>query len=704
MELIEFREDLLQSVDLKAEEYSVLPSEAFVFELGERLSDAEEFQDFLPCFYSGTGGRNKSIKVDGYEYDEIDNSIRLLISDFSKDQDLPTIIKTKVESIFGQLKAFIEFSQEGRLSDELNGAHDLSEVKSLADLLRDTKSNIGRYRLYLITDQVMSDRIKELPEEVINGIPVEFHVWDINRLFNVTRSSLGTEELEIDFTEFVPEGLLCLPASSGEDFDSYLAVVPGNMLADLYDKYGSKLLEGNVRAFLSPNTKINKPIQGTIRAEPQKFFIYNNGISTTATSVTLDGAVDGSMRLHKAKYFQIVNGGQTTASLYVAKKKDSADLSDINVQMKLTVVRAADREILGEMIQKIAKYSNKQNTVSDSDFFSNHPFHTGYERLSRTVPAPASAGNQFNTFWFYERAKGQYLNEQSRMTIGQKKAYQLKNPKSQLIKKTDLAKSENSWRQFPHLVSMAAQKNFSGNFPGSFSRYIDDEWGDNGAKFLNEGFYKDSIARIIVFKFLEKLVSSADWYQGGHRAQIVTYTIAKLAQEIKEQANGADIDFRKIWGAQGVTLGLSKQLEKIAKEISVLINQTPVPNADVGEWCKKQDCWTKIKNYPIILEAVFIDELIDCDSVANLRVQNRRDGREDASINAVIDVVNLGRNYWNELLVWSKSFEPLYGREASLLISAATRLGSWVPTDKQAKELLNIKAQMQEAGFLAKRS
>ena len=294
------------------------------------------------------------------------------------------------------------------------------------------------------------------------------------------------------------------------------------------------------------------------------------------------------------------------------------------------------------------------------------------------------------------------MNEQSRMTVGQKKSYQLKNPKSQLIKKTDLAKSENSWRQFPHLVSMAAQKNFSGNYAGAFSKYIDEEWGESGAKFLNEGFYKDSIARIIVFKFLEKLVSSADWYQGGHRAQIVTYSIAKLSQEIKEQGKGADVDFRKIWSAQGVTVALSRQLEKIAQEISVLINQTPVPNADVGEWCKKLDCWTKIKNHSIILNKIFMDELIDRDSVANIRIQNRRDGLEDASINAVIEVVALGQQYWSDLLAWSKNYEPIYGRDASLLNSAATRLGSWIPTDKQAKELLKIKDQMQESGFLAK--
>ena len=57
--------------------------------------------------------------------------------------------------------------------------------------------------------------------------------------------------IEIDFTEYCESGIPCLEASSAvtAQYSSYLGVIPGKVLADIYDKYGSKLLEGNVRPF-----------------------------------------------------------------------------------------------------------------------------------------------------------------------------------------------------------------------------------------------------------------------------------------------------------------------------------------------------------------------------------------------------------------------------------------------------------------------
>jgi hypothetical protein len=115
--------------------------------------------------------------------------------------------------------------------------------------------------------------------------------------------------------------------------------------------------------------------------------------------------------------------------------------------------------LLDTLIQKIARCSNSQNKVSEADFFSNHPFHRAMERRSRAIKAPAAEGAQFSTFWFYERARGQYINEQSKMTLKQKNLFQRENPRAQLIVKTDLAKYENSWRKLPHIVSRGAQKN-----------------------------------------------------------------------------------------------------------------------------------------------------------------------------------------------------------------------------------------------------
>lgn len=113
-----------------------------------------------------------------------------------------------------------------------------------------------------------------------------------------------------------------MKAQIGEeaDYDAYLGIVPGSFLAKAYLKYGSKLLQGNVRAFLSIRGKVNRGIRETIIKSPENFFTYNNGIAVVARSVRF--SVDGTKIVHMRDP-QIINGGQTTASLAnaIIKKK-----------------------------------------------------------------------------------------------------------------------------------------------------------------------------------------------------------------------------------------------------------------------------------------------------------------------------------------------------------------------------------------------
>jgi len=700
-DLEEFRHGLLDAVRERAPENCGAEELdfAFVSEVGARLSDAEEFQDFIPCHGTGTGSRSKKLRVDGYEVDEVDDSIRLLIADFRGDKEIETITRTRADAVFAQLKAFVEESSTGKIwSSSLSESVQTKELSGTIEqrhsVREDGSRSVSRYRFYLITDSVLSDRVKDLPIDELDGVPIERHIWDIGRLKSVSASILGTEELEIDFTEFANGGFPCLRASQTEDYDGYLCVIQGDALAELYDRYGSRLLEGNVRSFLSTTVKINKGIQATIRAEPDRFFVYNNGISATATSAIVEDTVDGP-RLISAKYLQIVNGGQTTASLHVAKRKDNADLSAIHVPMKLSVVRAKDTEMLDEMIQKVARYSNSQNKVSDADFFSNHPFHRAMERNSRSIPAPRAAGATFNTFWFYERARGQYVNAQARMTIKEKKGFLLEHPRSQLMNKTDLAKFENSWRKLPHIVSRGAQKNFS-----CFADYVEKEYGTDGAKFDNEVYFKEVVAKAILFRFVECMVSEAKktWYRGDYRAQIVTYSIAKLVSMIDDQAVGATLNMNSVWSRQGVSPALSSQLEDIAKAVSVAITTPPVSNMNVGEWCKKDDCWNKVHGLSIPLSLELHAELISKSAVNREREDAAGQAAEDAVINSVVEVFSLGQlGCWKRLDDWSKRYCPLAGREADLVRLASQ--GRWVPSDKQAAVLMKVLDRLEQEGF-----
>lgn len=701
MELEDFRNGLLEAIHVRAPDYSEAAELdfAFVCEVGERLSDAEEFQDFIPCHGTGVGHKLKKLRVDGYELDEADDSVRLLIADFNGEEELQTITKTRVDSVFSQLKAFVEESSSGQIwNSSLGQSSQTRELSGTIEQLHarkiDGSRSVSRYRFYLITDAVLSDRAKDLPIDKLDGVPIEYHIWDVSRLKAVSSSILGTEELEIDFTEFSDGGLPCLRASQTEDYESYLAVIQGDALVKIYDRYGSRLLEGNVRSFLNTTVKTNKGIQKTIRTEPDKFFVFNNGISATATFADVRQTEEG-VKLLSVKYLQIVNGGQTTASLNVAKRKDNADLSLIQVPMKLSVVRAKDTEMLDEMIQKIARYSNTQNKVSEVDFFSNHPFHRAIERHSRNTPAPRLPGATFNTFWFYERARGQYVNAQTKMTVRDKRVFQRSHPRAQLISKTDLAKFENSWRKLPHIVSRAAQKNFLG-----FAEYIDKSYGVNGEKFDNEVYFKEVVAKAIVFRFVESMVSAAkkSWYGGGYRAQIVTYTIAKLVSMIDEKAKGFALNLNLIWTMQCVSDVLSRQLEVIAKSVSTAITTPPVQNMNVGEWCKKEDCWNKVYGLSIDILPELKNEFISKIEQNEMHEIAAGETKEKVVINAVVEVVVLAQaGCWQSLSDWAKRFSPLVGKEADLVRLACR--GAWVPSDRQAAALMKILKRLTQEGF-----
>ena len=116
-------------------------------------------------------------------------------------------------------------------------------------------------------------------------------------------------------------------------YTSYLATISGHELVRYYELYGKRLLESNVRTFLSLRGNVNKGIYNTLRSDEKHFFFaYNNGISATASEVDFDNG-----KIKSVKNLQIVNGGQTMSTIYKAKR-DGLDLDQVQVQMKLSVI------------------------------------------------------------------------------------------------------------------------------------------------------------------------------------------------------------------------------------------------------------------------------------------------------------------------------------------------------------------------------
>ncbi len=159
---------------------------------------------------------------------------------------------------------------------------------------------------------------------------------DLNYLFNISEKEYVP--IEIDFEQ---EGfeVPCIKADiDNPEYQSYLALIPGQALVSVYEQYGARLLEQNVRSFLQFTGKINKGIRNTILKEPHMFLAFNNGIAATAADLKLKKTEKGYL-IESVKDLQIVNGGQTTASIYHTWKKDKADIKDIVVQLKLNIVK-----------------------------------------------------------------------------------------------------------------------------------------------------------------------------------------------------------------------------------------------------------------------------------------------------------------------------------------------------------------------------
>ncbi len=149
--------------------------------------------------------------------------------------------------------------------------------------------------------------------ETISGCPVLYRIVDLNYLYNITEKD--HVPIEINFLE---EGfeIPCIKSPSENDqYQSYLAIIPGKALATIYERYGSRLLEQNVRSFLQFTGKINKGIRKTIIDEPHMFLAFNNGIAATAETLQINKSGDASnLVISNVTDSQSVNGGETTDS------------------------------------------------------------------------------------------------------------------------------------------------------------------------------------------------------------------------------------------------------------------------------------------------------------------------------------------------------------------------------------------------------
>jgi hypothetical protein len=605
----------------------------------------------------------RALRVDGYAGDPArDGELTVIVSDFTSEDPPPTLTRRDLDAQLRRGRSFVAHALDAEWRALINES---SPGAQLASLIADSWRNVNAIRILLITNRPLSERVKTIDSDSLDGRPVTHLVWDLTRIRELRQSGSAREPIAIDLLEEFKCGIPALKvATRGDLYDGYLAAVNGRMLADIFRRYGARLLEQNVRVFLQARGKVNQGIRSTIQNDPDRFFAYNNGITATAGAVKTRGSGAGC-EIIRVENLQIVNGGQTTSSLHAALRSlGSADnLDRVSVQMKLAVLRPED---IDTMVPNISKFANSQNKVTDADFYANHPYHLTLKRHSERVLAPRAGGSLQNTRWFYERARGQYADQRNKLSASQWNSFQAQHPKTQVLTKTDVAKFDMVWRQLPHVVSAGAQKNFD-----SFMRNcISVEWDRESAAF-HEVYFKRLVAKAIVFRHVEELVSNASWYSGGYRANIVAYTIARVSKAIEDVGRVPDLD--KVWEDQGVSPSFDGLLKQVAASVNAVLLSPPPDRKNISEWAKLPDCWSTIAKVRVEDEARVVRVSVARSDHVAVEGEAKRDGKVLSGAEATIEVFSRAVSKWRGLDKWARGRNILTPMEQQIVELAASQ-------------------------------
>lgn len=659
-ELNKFYQSLMQDIVAmqSGDEEGNTQEQVFTRICEEMLAEAGETENASVAYDERDLGRKGQHKINGYAISDNYENVDLFISIYNNDMEIKSISKSDIDTA---VKRISNFFQKAVYNDYGNVVAESSEIFEFANTLAnyaELKDNLIRVNVFILTNGEYKGEIPA--SQHIGGHTVFYRIIDIHFLYKISEQSRVPIELDFDNLDGKRYEIPCLAANvNNDDYEAYVAIMPGECLAELYHNYGARLLEQNVRSFLQFTGKINKGIRETIKEEPHMFLAFNNGIAATADHIELD---ESGRLIKRISNLQIVNGGQTTASIFNTARKDKADISQIFVQVKLSVIK--DPNQYSDIVSRISKYANTQNKVNDADFTANNPALIAIEKISRYVLTPITLETNMQTCWFFERARGQYktLRSKEGFTKSRQAAFDLKYPKKQVFTKVELAKYINAWEEQyssramvigPHIVVRGNEKNYA--------RFI--SYNLPEIKHIDNVYFEDTIAKAILFKAADKRYGTkVSGNQIGEMKQVVVpYTVSLL--NIITQGK---LDLYKIWKNQNISTELSDFLYNLMKQVNkFILDKSPVSH--YIEWAKKEECWQMVKAHDWDYD---IDDIKDdCIDENNPPQRNRHNNTEETEKTRKYQegiIKSIPFSLWRKIATW--------GRDSGMLQPTQTLL------------------------------
>lgn len=648
------------------------------------------------------------LKINGYDLNSTGERLYLyIINSVSADinqstEELTVSSKEVYDNVFKMASSFLQKAIKrhiippsdkiGVLISQLQKNEFINEI-DVVEIIQisltatiDTRGKTNSLRFIDFVDESLKVNFTIDKKQNSKDLIVKRKLIDLNYLKDIVLDKSTYTKLIVDFEKYNNgSGLKAIEAVKTDNFTSYLAVIPAKIISDLYKNESTKLLENNVRSFLSFKKDANSGMQKTIKSDPEKFIAFNNGLTITATEADVE-TKNGQLLIKKLSDFQIVNGGQTTATIYFTQK-ENVDISKVFLMAKINVLKISNdnREIEQEKLLKfvadISLYSNTQSKVDSVDFSSRSEEVKQIKRLSTNINPPTKDR------WFFELMKGEFNTIVAfEKNESKKKKIREMYPKNRILEIKSLGKYWGAWGDIPYLVKLGGVK-FNGIFLNALKKI--------GAKNMDRAFYEDAIAKCILWDSFYNIYGTGKNSIGQLRASAVPYSIAAIYLHTDVSTDKHKFNFTKIWIEQKI----SANFEVWAKELMVLMNdliQKYKISDNVEDGSKRKEVWDKIKNSKE-LDSFF--KLPNAKIVIN-EYKNKETRKisikeiDFSSLHLKAEILTRGKDFYKYLCdkVIPKSEANILGKVQRISERLFVKKGEvWIPQDINYEDALFLK-------------
>ena len=572
-------------------------------------------------------------KINAFDYSESAGILDLFVTVYLESEGLTELKKNRIDQAHNALAHFLnKCVKDDKLFQKY--LEEDSEVAEVVGTVNEEfkNKNVSLIRFFVLSNGQLKTDYNSSSEIKIGDVDYdfEFNVWDICAIRNSEIAAQHDGAIDIDFESEYAHSIECLELGENGGVKSFLAIMPAEILARVYKKYKTRLLNQNVRNYLGGTIKVNKGMAKTLRDDPAMFFAYNNGISSTALKVGLRRDEGGKVYITNVTNWQIVNGGQTTNTIYSMFSRNF-DMQNAYVTLKISEINFEDEKKKEEAISYIARFANSQTQIKESDLAANIGYMLKLDDISKSEWTPVNSVRR-NTQWFFERMRGQYDNAKGEPRTKKAKDFVAQHPKKQRFTKTDIAKWEMAWAGRPDIASKGGEQSF--DFFHKKSLKTD-------TIIVDRNYFHQLIAKAIIYQSISDICK-----QNGIKGYvniICNYVLATLAWKSRENL---DLDY--IWNHQEIHPAMRIAIEQEADIVNKYILKLGQEGVNPSVKAKNEPFWKDIT-----LRMVGLPEL---DKVLLSSNEDELTAENQAKIE---QFEKLPADTWRQLAIWGKDARKL---------------------------------------------